>query len=335
MSSSIESTREASGAATKTWFGLAVALVVTAVVAGLLGGDGSEVNQGFADGTAVLVLVAAVATGIERILEAVWGFVDRSKKTGAWWPLSVVIDAMTEIEQETDRAFRPFLEHAERLTSSVTDTANDTADFAHRKAEAMAEIGKEVANAAEDLARTQQKLAPSSERFAIVSRTADHLVSRSRSILDQYSVASTEIEKALSAAARAANHTGDVVSSFSKNPARRLMSFAGGVILGLAVAGFLRLNMFIAVLGPDDQPSYVLGWGGVILTGVVIGLGSSPTHEVIRALQRRQDDRLAIPVADESDGASGQTRFSGLRLLADSGQTHVSVRPMRSIRRTS
>src|SRR4051812_15250246 len=137
MSFSIASTSKALAMA--TWVGLGVATAAAAIGAGLLGGDGSKVNQGFADGAAVLVLVGAVATGIERILEAVWGVVDRSKKTGAWWPLSVVIDAMTEIEQETDRAFRPFLDEAGALAASITDTADRAEDFLDRKQKAMAE----------------------------------------------------------------------------------------------------------------------------------------------------------------------------------------------------
>jgi hypothetical protein len=316
--------------------GLGLALVVAVSAAAILGADGSKVNQGFADGAAVLVLVAAVATGIERILEAVWGFVDRSKATGAWWPLSVVTDAMAETERETDEAFRPFLVDAGAFVSRMTDTADRASDFLERKEAATREIAKQVADAAVDLEQTNQKLAPSSERFAIVTRTADELVSRTRVILDKYQVASDEIEGALSSAARAVNRAGDVIGSFSKNPARRLMSLAGGAILGLAVAGFLRLNMFVAVSGSAGQPEHVIGWGGVVLTGIIIGLGSSPTHEVIRALQRRQDETVTIPVADESPGTPRQGHFGELRLaLPDTRQALASVRPARGIRRTS
>jgi hypothetical protein len=41
----------------------------------------------------------------------------------------------------------------------------------------------------------------------------------------------------------------------------------------------------------------MVGITGVLATGVVIGLGSNPTHEVIKALQRRKGDAtIDVPV---------------------------------------
>lgn len=64
------------------------------------------------------------------------------------------------------------------------------------------------------------------------------------------------------------------------------MSICLGVPIAILASGVLGLNMFAAVLGPD-VPSYMAGVLGTLATGAVMGLGSSPAHEVIKALQRR------------------------------------------------
>jgi hypothetical protein len=74
------------------------------------------------------------------------------------------------------------------------------------------------------------------------------------------------------------------------------MSIALGVPLAILASGILGLNMFSAVLGPD-VPGYMAGLAGILATGVVMGLGSNPTHEVIKALQRRRGDATVdVPV---------------------------------------
>lgn len=95
------------------------------------------------------------------------------------------------------------------------------------------------------------------------------------------------------------------------------MSLAIGATLGVLVCGLMGLNLFLAVLEDDttspaalqrvaaqesdnedsgcsNNPAGCLdGTAGILLTGIVVGLGSNPTHEVIRALQRRKRSNTA------------------------------------------
>jgi hypothetical protein len=80
------------------------------------------------------------------------------------------------------------------------------------------------------------------------------------------------------------------VDSLNDNPGRRIISIYVGMLLGVAVAVVLALDVFNATLGTVLQ-SAIPGWAdhsfkwGVVVTGLVMGLGSNPTHELIKALQ--------------------------------------------------
>lgn len=71
------------------------------------------------------------------------------------------------------------------------------------------------------------------------------------------------------------------VNSFKDNPARRLYSLLIGALLGMGVAALTGTDLFQAVLHPGTAAT---GFG-VAVTGFIVGLRSSPTHEVIRLLQ--------------------------------------------------
>lgn len=124
----------------------------------------------------------------------------------------------------------------------------------------------------------------------------------------------------------------EFVTSFTDNPARKLASLAIGALLGLAVAGFMGLNLFLAAL---DEPSDLFaGVGGIMLTGIIIGFGANPTHEVIKALQGRKPstltpgsapgtgvsaDILGVAYADTSAGPSAlESSFRRSRELRQS-----------------
>ncbi len=73
-----------------------------------------------------------------------------------------------------------------------------------------------------------------------------------------------------------------------------MISLYFGIILGLIVASIFKLNLLTLVFTPDKQNPAYLPYLGVLLTGTVMGLGSSPTHEVIQAIQEyKQNKQLA------------------------------------------
>ena len=102
----------------------------------------------------------------------------------------------------------------------------------------------------------------------------------------------------------------DFVATFKDNPARRLISIYAGAFLGLLVAGFLGLDVFKAAMETAQTSTSAGGlfpYWGVAITGIVMGLGSNPTHEVIRAIQEVKKSRKAGNDPTPSFSASGDS----------------------------
>jgi hypothetical protein len=121
---------------------------------------------------------------------------------------------------------------------------------------------------------TLQNLAPSDERAQLIAAAAlqgvNFLQTKYQGIKKDAAVASTAI-----------SGLSNFVGAFQDNPGRRLISIYLGALLGLIGAGVCGLDMFRAALGaPLPGPQHL----GVVLTGIAIGLGSNPTHEVIKVL---------------------------------------------------
>jgi len=84
------------------------------------------------------------------------------------------------------------------------------------------------------------------------------------------------------------------VSAFSNNPARKLISLFAGAILGIVLAALTHVDLFRAS-GIADTQLGPFQWG-VAITGVVMGLGSNPAHELINAItQFKIRQRQAVP----------------------------------------
>lgn len=134
---------------------------------------------------------------------------------------------------------------------------------------------KEAAATAEE-----QKLGRSVEGMSDEDKTKEYLA------FIRLHEPATRMVQAGQAAGVALSGLGDLVASFSDNPGKRLLSLLLGALAGVVVAGVLGLDLFTAVLGtPDADGRLVATAWGVIFTGIVMGLGSSPTHEVVKALQ--------------------------------------------------
>lgn len=122
-------------------------------------------------------------------------------------------------------------------------------------------------------------MAPDSQRLQLVAAAAANYINRMDTL---YAKKSEELKQALETAKSTINGMQNFLSSFKDNPGRRLISIFLGAMLGLILAGVFGLDVFQAVLegGKDSQKKWQ-----IIFTGLMIGLGSNPTHEVIRAIQ--------------------------------------------------
>jgi hypothetical protein len=106
------------------------------------------------------------------------------------------------------------------------------------------------------------------------------------------------------------------MGSFKDNPGRRLISLYVGAMAGLAVAGIFGLDLFSAVMAEPSgeaaasSPLTAHPKLNIVLSGIIMGLGASPTHEVIRLVQeykeRQKGGNATTPNQPEaSRGASG------------------------------
>jgi hypothetical protein len=322
---------------------LAAAMAVAAVVA-------PEANEGFADGAAALAFIATVAVGIERSVEVFWTIVARSN-LGGWWPLNQVRSAILAFEANTDALLAGPLQRAGQVlgqAKEAAEAAGHATDEIDRQIAALASevdrLDKKVANA--------KKLAPGSPRFELLTEAASDAVARAEAVVgtvvDYVPDALDTVGGRAEELADACDRAGDIVSSFSDNPARKLLSLMLGAIFGVLIAGFMGLNLFLAALGDgEDFAADLGGTVGIILTGVIIGFGANPTHEVIKALQRRKAENTAtttplgegtgigaLALGGAPGGAGGAFLLQQAVGPAPTGMPSASYRRARTIRRT-
>ncbi|HYR07174.1 MAG TPA: hypothetical protein VEQ60_05385, partial [Longimicrobium sp.] len=289
---------------------LTVALIVALVLVYFLA---PASNARFKDAAAALAFITGAAVAIERIIEGFWTFV--GGVSSGYWPLNRIREQVNQLESELDTALGDTVTDAAAALAAAGKTAGEvalaTADLNNRLVQTKAGLAK------------IRSLAPDNQRAQMLATlAAKHLAY----VQSKY----PDVEKATKAAAATIDGLQDFVASFKDNPGRRMISLYLGAMLGLAVAGSFGLDVFEAAMqappvaavqqpaqtnpregaavqelsgdqsaGPRDteavatnskEPSRGKRWQ-IILTGLIMGLGSSPTHEVIRAIQEYKKTR--------------------------------------------
>lgn len=284
-------------------------------------------NAGFASATAALGMITAVAVGIERVIEGFWTIVGLTK--GSFWPFNVVGDQVNAMVSDLDTRLNPVVQEMEGHIATLQAAGEGAAE---RLKEARADLDKFKQQVGE-----MKKLAPDNQRVNLVAAAAFQNVSF---LEKKYPAVVRSAEIANQAIAGVA----DFVATFKDNPGRRLVSIYLGAILGLAVAGFVGLDLFRAANASVGEPrpsantqtttppapgaasnqgagaggnAEDVFWWGVVFTGLLMGLGSNPTHEVIRAVQEIKKSRKADndPVI-ETGAAGGAAEPQGAGLAA-------------------
>lgn len=308
-------------------------------------------NIGFTGSAAVLSLIAAVAVGIERIIECFWTIIGMTK--GAFWPLNLIHEQVDSMVNNLDEKLRPVYEEAEKAMNELAVAEN----WSTQK---LAEAKKELDELAARTARLKA-LAPDNQRVNMIAASAFQGISFLEKKYPQ-------VVRRAEVAHQAIVGVSDFVATFKDNPGRRLISILLGMILGLLVAGVVRLDVFeaasqtpatdasagapagrVASEGPLAQASpgttterprtwtlmginVGLFWG-VAFTGLLMGLGSNPTHEVIRAIQEykkaRKSDNDPAPVIVQTDGAGGAAEFAAAHGAARAAPRGVSTFSLR------
>jgi hypothetical protein len=225
----------------------------------------------FKDATTTLAFIGGAAVGIERVLEAFWTFM--GGVVGTFWPLNVINKQVQTLVVDLDSALKPFHEEALKKIEALKNAGNTTTEELERLRKAENEIGTLKARF-DDI----KKLAPDNQRVQLLTAAASQNVAV---LKVKFGDLLSNADRATKVANTAIGGLQDFLVTFKDNPGRRLISIYLGAILGLFVAGFFGLDVFAAASGsPSKCPGLM-----VLLTGVIIGLGSNPTHEVIRAIQ--------------------------------------------------
>ena len=217
--------------------------------------------------TAVLTLIGAVAVGIERAIEAGWDGVKLFR--GQSWAKAALgrIDSFT---RDLDKEMKPFQAEFDKALAAIN--------------EKYARAPEELAAAKEKLDELQKKLtefqtmAPNMQAFSLATSGTNKIITE---LQDKY----PEAVKVCGIGQEMLATTTDFWASFKDNPGKRLISLMVGMFLGLCITGPLGLDLFLAALGTTLPDSTILPHAGVAITGLVIGLGSGPTHTLIRTLE--------------------------------------------------
>lgn len=307
-------------------------------------------NVGFTGPAAVLSLITAVAVGIERIIEGFWTIIGMTK--GSFWPLSLINEQVNGMVNNLDEKLRPVYEEAEKAMNELAAAEKWTQ-------EKLAEAKRELDELKTRTTRLKA-LAPDNQRVNMIAASAFQGVSFLEKKYPQ-AIRSAEV------AHQAIVGVSDFVATFKDNPGRRLISILLGMILGLLVAGVVRLDVFEAAsqtpatdgaaapsgsTASEGRPApttqgttterYRTGslmgfevgfFWGVAFTGLLMGLGSNPTHEVIRAIQEykktRKSNNDPAPVTGQTEGGGGAAEFAADRSTARAAPRGVSTFSLR------
>lgn len=230
-------------------------------------------------------VLAGSAVGIERIIEFGWTAIGLTKGTA--WPLVKVGGKIGGLADDLDKQMQPFYTQANAALTVAAD---------------MPEAAKaKVASAKTALDDLQAQLNDLIKKGEINNQQLQILAATASARIEQINDVSKDLDGAAAVAKQAISVLSSVADGFQDRPGRRLISLYAGAFLGLLVASALGLDIFqvlpegtstLATATPTATPaSSTVAQAvssstlGVIFTGLVIGLGSSPTHEVIKLVQ--------------------------------------------------
>jgi hypothetical protein len=274
-----------------TWVITGIATAILAIVIVIVALVAPTTNGAFQTSAATLAFITGAAVAIERAIEAGWTVVGGIK--GSYWPLNVVGNQVNTLVTNLDTALQPYYQGA-------TDAVETLSKAGQWSQEQITSATTEIEQFKQRF-RDLKALAPDNQRIQLLVAAAAQNVAY---IEQKYQAHIADFTRVRGIADEAINGLQNFVASFKDNPGRRLIGLYVGVVVGLVVAGLMGLDLIQATLQiPPEKLTHPRL--DIVLTGAVLGLGSSPTHEVIRAIQEykknRKGDNVAKP--DEPDRA--------------------------------
>jgi len=270
----------------QVWSYISGFTVLFLVVMGLVAHYSVVPNVGFANASAILTIIGGVAVVIERIMEVFWTIMSQTK--GSFWPFTVISEQVNKVAASLDTKLEPFFEETNKAI-------NEMALMEGWSEEKTAAAKKEITDLKARLNKLKE-LAPDNQQINMIASTAFQGVSY---LEKKY----PEVQYKASVARQAIAGVSDFVASFKDNPGKRLISIYLGAILGMAIAGAIGLDLFLAAMGAQSAPQKTgfFPFWGVAFTGLVMGLGSGPTHDIIQMVQeikkRKKAENQPVQVA--------------------------------------
>jgi hypothetical protein len=247
------------------WAG--ILLIVVIIAAGFYQ---AGPNKGLSSAGEILTFIALAAVGIERIIEGFWTFIGLTK--GTLWPFSALSQQITSLSNDLNKTLEPFYNELEQTLQEAKVGSTLTAQEFESATKQLDHLKTSV--------QQITTLAPGNQQAAALASAASQII--------------TEIQKSYPTLQTLGTFANEAIGSFANvvatppdNLGRRFISLFVGTLLGLLITGLLRLDLVQAIF---QSPTFGNAFGlqfywGIIFTGVVMGLGSNPTHEVIRVLQ--------------------------------------------------
>jgi hypothetical protein len=214
-----------------------------------------------------LAIITGAALVIERALELLWALIDSN--LGSFWPLS-------RARERVDNGVKALDELIEPTRQKLLAAAAEIPDAAQVKA-AIEAAFKAIPR-------------PENLKGLTNNQTLDEIAVAASSKINQLLTAHPGLRQRLGTNVDLA---GDllgigqgILEDFKDNPGRKVISIYFGAILGVGVATVAQVDVFHAT-----ESEAVFGDLAVPFTGVLMGLGANPTHEVIAALKKYKESK--------------------------------------------
>ena len=244
-------------------------LLIIAVVVGYVFIKVTVPVQPGISATAALGLITSVALAIERFVEMCWLFWERFNKTGI--PSALKLPDLDEFAKKLRTSIDPYFNEATTLLKDLENAKTlPPADL--QKATALL---NSLSVALADQTQWKDVLPGRKGELKFIAQLEQQL-SELQSVAPQiYTQANTIVETMLSVREQASAF----VRTIQDDTGRRLISIIVGALVGLVFNFTVQIDMFWAIFGLPSS------FSGVVATGLMLGLGSDPAHQIMRTLQ--------------------------------------------------
>lgn len=247
-----------------------IGVIVILGVMTIVARTAAKPSGAFQNAATALAFISAAAVGIERIIEGWWSAVDLINPQ---WP-----DVGAQSKQLKDAN--------QKLQSAVKNIQNALDQLLTGSIEVKAKLA-EAPQAIQALRRTLEQLNVASA----TDSKLPGLVADAQKAIGAVQAFDPALQTAAAEAPGVLSNLSAFVETFKENPIRRFISLFLGALLGLGLARVFSLDLIeAAVQAPGNTPIPWTSHGflphpDIALTGLIIGLGSNPTHEVVKAIQ--------------------------------------------------